>query len=92
MTCWHCHAPLTNITSGKLSFRAQCEKCLSDTHCCRGCKFYKVGRHNDCLIPGTEWVSDREKNNFCEEFHPATLSTAKPSINALDKFNRLFKE
>ncbi len=24
---------------------------------------------NDCLVPGTEYIPDREAANFCEEYH-----------------------
>jgi len=27
-----------------------------------------VGKPNDCIVPNTEFISDREKNNFCEDF------------------------
>lgn len=66
MYCWKCGIKLDLI--GKVSFRASCDKCTADLHCCRNCKFYMPGKPNDCLVPGTEWVADREKANLCEDF------------------------
>lgn len=68
MKCWKCSTELTDLPSNKLSFRATCDKCLAWLHCCRNCKHYKPGQPNDCLIPGTDDVTDREASNFCEEF------------------------
>ena len=68
MNCWYCKAPLSSLSFGKISFRAICDRCDHDLHCCKNCKYYKPGMANECSVPGTEWVSDREKNNLCEEF------------------------
>lgn len=69
MKCWHCGAEQEAPPSGsKLPFRAVCEKCDAYLHCCRNCKNYKVGMPNDCLVPGTDPIADRESFNFCEEF------------------------
>ena len=45
-----------------------CEKCNAYLRCCLNCKFYSEGSHNKCKIPNTEWVRDREKANYCDEF------------------------
>jgi len=37
-------------------------------HCCLNCGLYDENAQNKCREPSTEWVSDREKNNFCEFF------------------------
>jgi hypothetical protein len=29
---------------------------------------YKPGLPNDCAVPNTEYIADREARNFCEEF------------------------
>lgn len=67
--CWHCGVEQGELSSGqKLSFRAICDKCGAWLHCCKNCVNYKPGLPNDCLIPGTDLISDREASNFCEEF------------------------
>jgi hypothetical protein len=68
MQCWKCHKDTGVI--GRVEFRAECPHCEADLHCCKQCKFYKPGQPNDCLVPGTEWISNREKANLCEEFKP----------------------
>lgn len=68
MKCWKCAAELADPPANKLSFRATCDKCLAWLHCCRNCKNYKPGQPNDCLIPGTDYIADREASNFCDEF------------------------
>lgn len=66
--CWKCGAPLPDFDFGKVSFRASCDHCHADLHVCRNCTHYQPGKPNDCLIPNTDPVSDREKSNLCESF------------------------
>lgn len=87
MDCWSCGV---DIGVGKLSFRASCESCQVDLHCCQNCKYYQVGLSNDCKVPGTEYVSDRVRNNFCEEFSPLGVFQDKKKGSA-KKFDDLFK-
>jgi hypothetical protein len=87
MNCWKCGAVLEE--SGKLSFRAQCDKCQSWLHCCKNCKNYQPGLPNDCKVPGTDYIADREKFNFCEEFQLLGAPPAKQP-DAKDVFKRLF--
>lgn len=68
MKCWKCGTLQKHLPEGKLSFRAECEKCTFALHSCKNCRFYKRGLPNDCMVPGTEMIGDREKQNFCEEF------------------------
>ncbi len=66
MKCWKCDRDAD--VGEKIGFRAICDHCGSWQHVCVNCHNYHVGKPNDCAIPGTEFVSDREKRNFCEEF------------------------
>ncbi len=68
MHCWKCGAALSDPSSKKIPFRATCEVCAAWLHCCRNCVHYKPGMPNACLIPGTEYVADREAGNYCEDF------------------------
>lgn len=73
----------------KLPFRAACEECLAWLHCCKNCKNYQPGLPNDCKVPGTEYIADREAVNFCEEFE--LLGKAPPKKGqAEDAARRLF--
>lgn len=65
--CWKCGKPLEELPRS-LPFREDCPHCGHDLHCCVNCKFYSLGKPNNCLVPGTEFVANRERFNFCEEF------------------------
>ena len=55
-----------------------CDGCTAYLHCCLNCRFYDEHAHNKCLIPNTDWVSDRAGCNFCDEFEFAdTDATGK---------------
>ena len=68
MECWRCGENYEAEMNGKISFRMVCEKCLACLHSCVNCKNYQPGMPNDCKVPGTDPISDREANNFCDEF------------------------
>lgn len=78
MLCWHCQKPI-EVTDSKISFRTICENCGSWQHACVNCQHYKVGFPNQCAIPETEFVNDREKFNFCEDF--SLLAGKKEATN-----------
>jgi hypothetical protein len=65
--CYKCKKE-PDLPNKKIGFKQTCEFCLTDLHACVNCKYFSLGKPNDCLIPNTEHVMDREKNNFCEEF------------------------
>ena len=93
LQCWKCHKVVSELPI-KVGFRAQCQHCEADLHVCMGCRYYAPGKPNDCAVPGTEWIKDREAMNFCEEFTPK-LSSSKPETprNKPQKdFNSLFKD
>ncbi|MCB1113396.1 MAG: hypothetical protein KDK62_01420 [Chlamydiia bacterium] len=89
--CWHCGEALPNFTFGKVGFRETCEKCGYDLHVCKGCQYFSPGKPNDCSVPGTEFVADREKRNLCEDFKLSGKPPQKgPSKEEIEK--RLFGE
>ena len=53
-------------------FRMTCDRCGSDIHCCRNCRFYDPKVYNECLETAAEVVRDKERANFCEFFEPGT--------------------
>lgn len=90
LKCWHCGAAL-DLPEGPVSFQAVCKSCSAWLHCCKGCRFYKPGQANDCLIPDTEHIADRSQRNFCDEYKPLTASgTAAPQKTAADAARELF--
>lgn len=89
MFCWHCGKPLPPPPSGKVSFRDECPHCKAALHCCKNCVYYMPGKPNDCLVPGTEYIPDRSKMNFCEEFKAAG-KPPKQGPDAKDVSKKLF--
>ena len=89
--CWNCGVLLSEFDSKKIFFRATCDHCEADLHCCQNCKYYKIGLPNDCAVPNTERVSDRTRSNFCEEFSPLNHAPVKKQETAKKKFEDLFK-
>ncbi len=64
--CYHCQKEME--LSGRAGRKDTCPFCGADLHCCRNCKFYDESAHNQCKEPNSEWVSDRERSNFCDYF------------------------
>ncbi|MBA3720928.1 MAG: hypothetical protein H0W88_00835 [Parachlamydiaceae bacterium] len=91
MNCWKCGTVLSEKAYGKISFRATCEECDTDLHCCKNCNYYKPGLPNDCAIPGTDYVADRFKNNFCEEFSIIGTGPSLENKDLKNRFDDLFK-
>jgi hypothetical protein len=87
MDCWNCGK---SLSIEKISFRSICDSCGEYLHCCYNCQNFQEGLSNNCKIPGTEYVVDRAKNNFCDEFLALGKSIQKKSKNT-GKFNDLFK-
>lgn len=86
--CWKCGKELDDI-SQRVPFRAICSFCHSYQHCCRNCKNYQPGLPNDCKIPGTEFIADRESFNFCEDFELLGRAPEKKQ-DPKDVLKRLF--
>jgi hypothetical protein len=93
INCWKCHKSISELKI-KIGFRAQCQHCGVDLHTCTNCRYYSPGKPNDCLIPGTEWVKDREAMNFCEEYSVKLDSMNQQDLRSKgkEKFNSLFKD
>ena len=86
--CWKCKTK--NEFERKLSFRATCIKCSRDLHVCLNCSHHMQVKPNECNIPNTDPVYDREKYNFCEEFSPKCESESSPPSS--DSAFRVFGE
>lgn len=93
MKCWKCGAAISDSSDSKVSFRATCDQCGAALHCCQNCKYYKPGLPNDCAVPGTDFIPDRQANNFCEEFRllDKTPSPTFDPSKSKKNFDDLFK-
>ncbi|HEX5411520.1 MAG TPA: hypothetical protein VFZ27_06630 [Terriglobia bacterium] len=83
-------------TADRVGTRATCPKCDADLHCCRNCRFYDPGKHNQCAEPQAEWVRDKEASNYCDYFQPNPVLLASGSgpgkeNDARTRFDSLFK-
>ena len=92
MICWKCRKE-TNIE--KPVRGDECPNCHADLHVCKACDFYESGSHNDCRESSAEFVSDKERSNFCDYFRASTKAIAGDSGKskadaARDAFNALF--
>lgn len=81
--CFHCQEELA--LEGKVSRLDQCPHCGSDLHCCLNCKFYDEYAHNRCREPQAEYVSDRERSNFCEYFRFRSSEVGQTQEDAKEK-------
>lgn len=90
LICWSCEREITEL-SLPLAFRAICPHCSTYLHCCKNCNHYHPGMPNDCKIPGTEPVRDRESLNFCEEFSWRYHGSIAKQ-NSSDPWNKLFRD
>ena len=88
MHCFKCKKKL-DIES-KIGFKQTCPFCDHDLHICKNCKFYYPGKPNECIIPNSEFVADREKYNFCEDFKFRNDSDKKSSPSIKDIEKKLF--
>ena len=68
--CWHCNQPLS---SANFNRESRCPACKRAVHACKNCKFYKPGYANDCTEPVAEYVTEKDRANFCDYFEPAEV-------------------
>ncbi|RTR41012.1 hypothetical protein EKG38_01300 [Shewanella canadensis] len=91
--CWHCGKVLEEIIL-PMSRREECEACGADQHVCKMCVFFNDSGRGDCKEERAEWISDRERANFCDYFKPSAKGAASdvPDANeqALAEFAELF--
>lgn len=68
-TCPGCGAAWT---SGQPEFRATCPGCGAWVHVCLACDHFDPAVHHECRAAATtEYIADKAKFNYCEEFRYA---------------------
>jgi hypothetical protein len=81
--CPKCGGP---VGGGRIEFRSFCEKCGIYLHACRFCAHFDPRGHHECRASATaEYVSDKEKFNFCEEFKCAGRPAEDPSLGSTSR-------
>ncbi len=91
--CFFCKKEV--VIEGKVMFRDTCPSCGRDLHICMNCRFYDENYYNKCREPRAEWVSDREKSNYCEYFEFKDSGDGagdREKEEAIKKWKKLFKE
>ena len=63
-----CHKCGEPVISDFISVRDVCASCGADLHACLNCTFYDRVSYNECREPQSEWVGEKEQNNFCDYF------------------------
>jgi len=61
--CGHALDPKMRIVKDTV-----CAGCGRDLHACVQCRHYDRNAHNQCREPQAEWVTDRERRNFCDYY------------------------
>ncbi|WP_299790637.1 hypothetical protein [uncultured Shewanella sp.] len=76
--CWHCGELLQAVIL-PMSRREECGTCGADQHVCKMCVFFNDSGRGDCREERAEWVSDRERANFCDYFKPSEQGAGSDS-------------
>jgi hypothetical protein len=94
MICQACKSEIK--IEGHISRSDECSKCGADIHSCLNCHNYDPAAHNRCRESQAEWVTDREKANFCDFFMPSKrAASGKPASSTDDArsaFDNLFRK
>ena len=95
LSCWKCGEAIELAVGSRVGTRDTCSHCDADLHCCRNCRFYDPGKHNQCAETQAEWVRDKEAANYCDYFspHPGQGAGKRSSTpeDPKKKFDSLFK-
>ena len=91
--CFRCDTEVPG--DGRIPREAACGNCDQDLRCCRNCRFYEPTLNNQCSEPQAEWLSDKERANFCDLFAMADRAasgrgTVSDAEGARDRWRKLF--
>ena len=93
--CHSCGETIALALGDAVGRQDVCARCDSDLHCCRNCRFFDPAKSNQCSEPQAEWVSDKERANFCGYFEPRTkidlVRKGGGSTDVRKKFDDLFR-
>jgi hypothetical protein len=93
--CHHCERELQ--LAARIPRTDGCPYCHSDLKCCLNCRLHDRGADNQCREPQAEWVTDKDKANFCEFFEFRERSSGRSGSGpdpggARDAFDSLFSK
>lgn len=91
--CYFCHTSLDPKL--RIVRDSACPNCQRDLHACVQCRHFDRNAHNMCREPQAEWVTDRDRRNFCDYFSlnsaAATGTKTDRAQAARTKLDQLFK-
>jgi hypothetical protein len=87
--CYACGKPLEQLVGKTVRRSDTCEHCGADVHCCRNCRFHDPYAPNQCREPTADYVADREKANFCDDFSLGRASSDRYATAAEESKRRL---
>lgn len=98
LLCWSCGKP-TGIIE-RVMRSDQCDNCMSDLRCCRGCRHFDPTRRFQCKEQIESYIGDKEKNNLCDYFQKRDATKlaggVSHQVDAKDErkknFDDLFKD
>ncbi len=79
--CFSCGT--INEVSERVGRRDECEKCFTDLHVCKNCRFYDPAAYNECKETSADVVREKEEANFCDYFEPGSGSHQKDERDTL---------
>ncbi len=95
-SCWACGGGLPYRPFSTVPRESECPGCGWDLHVCKNCRHYDPGVNNRCREPNAEWISDRDRANFCEFFQLADTphggGASDHAARARAKLDDLFKK
>jgi hypothetical protein len=93
IVCWSCRK--STVIEDIVGRGDACPHCSSDLRCCKNCSWYDTAAANQCREPTAEFVSDKERANFCGMYKPfsGSRSAATDEVaSAKAKLEALFRK
>ncbi len=90
--CFKCNNEI-DFERIKMQRTDACPHCGQDMQCCRNCEYWDPGAHNQCREHITEYITDRERSNYCSHFtfKDGAHDEADDASSAKAKLDNLFK-
>ena len=86
--CWSCGKSLPYPQYSMVPREEECPGCGKPLHSCRNCRHHDPALSNQCREPNAEWITDRERANFCELFQLAASAPGGAGKNRSSEARR----
>ena len=90
--CYRCGKEQTG--QDRVSIWDVCASCNAYLHCCKNCRLFSPLGAQGCKSRTVEFVSDKGKANYCDEFvfKESIEESRKEKSNTKDAWNKLFQK